>query len=184
MEAEIEGDRLSDGEIEATAMLLLLAGNETTTNLITNFVRCMVWNPEQAAMLRKQPELAREAIEETLRLRPSLRGTARRVRKEVEFLGAELVPGDAVFGWICMANRDPDLFDRPDEFDLMRKPNRHMAFAGGPHVCLGAPLARLEGRIVANELMNRTRSTELIGEPDVAPNAVLDNILSQRARVQ
>lgn len=184
MEAEIEGDRLRDDEIEATAMLLLLAGNETTTNLITNFVRCMVWNEEQADRVRAAPELARDAIEETLRLRPSLRGTARRVRSETDFLGVKLLPGDSVFGWICMANRDPELFERPDEFDLARKPNRHMAFAAGPHVCLGAPLARMEGRIAAAELMARTKSIELLGEPDVAPNAVLDNILSQRARVR
>ena len=184
MEAEVEGERLSDEEVESTAMLLLLAGNETTTNLITNFVRCMVWYPDQADLVRAQPELGPQAIEETLRLRPSLRGTARRVKQAAELLGVELEPGDNVFCWICMANRDATVFEHPEQFDVTRKPNRHLAFATGPHSCLGAPLARMEGRIAAEELMCRTRSIELVGEPVIAPNALLDNILSQRVRVQ
>lgn len=117
-------------------------------------------------------------------MRPSLRGTARRVKQAAELLGVELKPGDNVFCWICMANRDATVFERPEQFDVTRKPNRHLAFATGPHSCLGAPLARMEGRMAAEELMCRTRSIELVGEPVIAPNALLDNILSQRVRVQ
>ena len=183
MNADIDGDRLSNEELESTAMLLLLAGNETTTNLITNFVRCMTWFPEQAQLLRQRPELAPAAVEETLRFCPSLRGTARRVRRDTEVHGMRLGPGDNIFGWITTANRDPAQFERPDEFDLTRQNNRHISFAAGPHVCLGAPLARLETRLAVEQLMQRTKTIELVGEARIGPNAILDNILSQRVRV-
>jgi len=183
MNAEIDGDRLSQQDIESTAMLLLLAGNETTTNLITNFVRCMVWYPDQARLLRAKPDLVASAIEETLRYRPSLRGTARRVKQATSLHGVELGPDDNVFGWIVTANRDPARFDRPDEFDIARQPNRHLSFVVGPHVCLGAPLARMESRIAVEQLMLRTKEFELVGEPEIGANGILDNILSQRVRV-
>ena len=86
-------------------------------------------------------------------------------------------------GWIITANRDPAYFERPDEFDVTRQPNRHLAFAAGPHICLGAPLARMESRITVEQLMLHTRDIELVGDPDIAPNGILDNILSQRVRV-
>ena len=183
MTTEVEGERLSNEEIEGTAMLLLLAGNETTTNLIANFFRNMARFPDQAAMLRKNPELVRPAIEETLRFSPSLRGTARRVKQETELLGQRLMPGDAVFAWIATANRDSEVFNRPDEFDISRKPNRHIAFAAGPHVCLGAPLARLEARLTAESFANRIAKVELLSDPEIAPNAIADNTLSQLIRV-
>ena len=183
MTAEVDGDRLSDKEVEATAMLLLLAANETTTNLIGNFVRTLARHPEQAAIMRADPELAKPGLEETLRMTPSLRGTTRRVRRPVEIYGHTLEPGDAAFVWIATANRDPQVFDRPDEFDVHRKPNRHIAFAAGPHLCLGAPLARLEGRLVAELLLRRTKDIELLGDAKVAPNAIADNVLEQRVRL-
>ena len=129
MTTEVDGDRLSDKEVEATAMLLLLAANETTTNLIGNFVRTLARYPDQAAIMRADPALAKPGLEETLRMTPSLRGTTRRVRKPVEMYGHTLEPGDAAFVWITTANRDPGVYDRPDEFDVHRKPNRHIAFA-------------------------------------------------------
>ena len=183
MTTEVDGERLSDKEIEGTAMLLLLAGNETTTNLITNFFRNMANNPGQAAKLRSDEQLVRPAIEETLRYTPSLRGTARRVRQPVELHGHQLEPGDAVFTWIETANRDPDKFERVDEFDIERKPNRHIAFAAGPHLCLGAPLARLEARMVAEAFQKRVANVELLDDAEVAPNAVMNNVLSQRVRL-
>ena len=183
MTTEVDGERLTDQEIEGTAMLLLLAGNETTTNLIANFFRNMAHFPDQAAKLKENTELVRPAIEETLRYTPSLRGTARRVKQDTVLLGEQLKPGDAVFAWIATANRDEKMFDRPDDFDITRKPNRHIAFAAGPHICLGAPLARLEARLAAEAFAEHIGSVELLGEPDVAPNAIADNILSQQVRV-
>jgi len=183
MTTEVDGDRLSDKEVEATAMLLLLAANETTTNLIGNFVRTLARYPDQAAIMRAEPELAKPGLEETLRMTPSLRGTARRVRRTVEMYGHRLEPGDVAFVWIATANRDPAIFARPDEFDVHRKPNRHIAFAAGPHLCLGAPLARLEGRLAAELLLRRTKGIELLGDARVAPNAIADNVLEQRVRL-
>ena len=183
MTTEVDGDRLSDKEVEATAMLLLLAANETTTNLIGNFVRTLARYPDQAAIMRAKPELAKPGLEETLRMTPSLRGTARRVRRTVEMYGHRLEPGDVAFVWIATANRDPAIFAWPDEFDVHRKPNRHIAFAAGPHLCLGAPLARLEGRLAAELLLRRTKGIELLGDARVAPNAIADNVLEQRVRL-
>ena len=183
MTTEVDGDRLTDKEVEATAMLLLLAANETTTNLIGNFVRTLARHPDQAAIMRADPELAKPGLEETLRMTPSLRGTTRRVRKTVEMHGHTLEPGDAAFVWIATANRDPSVFENPNTFDVHRKPNRHIAFAAGPHLCLGAPLARLEGRLCAELLLRRTKDIELLGEARVAPNAIADNVLEQRVRL-
>lgn len=183
MTTEIDGDKLSDKEVEATAMLLLLAANETTTNLIGNFVRTLSRHPDQAAIMRADPELAKPGLEETLRMTPSLRGTARRVKKTVEMHGHTLEPGDAAFVWIATANRDPKVFDNPDTFDVHRKPNRHIAFAAGPHLCLGAPLARLEGRVTAELLLRKTKHIELLGETKIAPNAIADNVLEQHVRL-
>ena len=184
MNTEVEGERLSDKEVEGTAMLLLLAGNETTTNLITNFLRNMARHPDQAEKLRAHPELFKPALEETLRYAPSLRGTARRVKQSTDLLGERLEPGDAVFAWIATANRDPKFFERVDDFDIERKPNRHISFAAGPHLCLGAPLARLEGRMVAEAFASRIADIELVGEAEVAPNAIMNNVLSQRMRLR
>lgn len=183
VQADVDGDRLTQEEIESTAMLLLLAGNETTTNLITNFVRCMAWFPDQARLVRGQPELVPLAIEETLRFRPSLRGTNRRVRRPASLHGMELQPNDNVFGWIITANRDPAHFPRADTFDATRQPNRHLSFAAGPHVCLGAPLARMEARVAIEQLMARTADIELTGGAVIGPNGILDNVLSQPVRV-
>ena len=184
MTADVEGERLTDRELEGTAMLLLLAGNETTTNLITNFFRNMANHPDQADKLRNNRELVKPALEETLRYTPSLRGTARRVKRPVELLGEQLEPGNAVFAWIATANRDPNYFSDVDVFDIERKPNRHIAFAAGPHICLGAPLARLEGRTVADAFATRIADVELVGGAEVAPNAIMDNVLSQRLRLK
>lgn len=183
MTAELGGDRLSDAEVEGTAMLLLLGGNETTTNLITNFVRCMSWFPDQAELMRQDPSLVKLGIEETLRFMPPLRGTARRVKVDTELHGQKILAGEAVFGWIETANRDPAVFENVDRYDVTRRPNRHLAFAAGAHMCLGAPLARLETRLMGEELLRRVKTIELIGDAESAASGILNNVLSQRIRV-
>jgi cytochrome P450 len=183
MTADLEGDRLSDQEIEGTAMLLLLAGNETTTNLITKFVLGLACYPDQLELMRQDPSLVKMGVEETLRMMPSIRGTARRAKVHTELHGEAIAPGENLFAWISTANRDPAVFEHADEFDVTRKPNPHLAFAAGPHICLGAPLARMESRLAAQALVANVKAIELIGEPDIAPTAILDNVLSQRVRV-
>lgn len=183
MTADAKGERFTDEEIESTAMLLLLAGNETTTNLITNFIRCMVRNPQQFELLKQQPDLVDKAIEETLRLEPSLRMDARLVTEPVTLHGVDIEAGAQVAIWILAANRDPRVFERPNEFDMQREAKRHLSFAIGPHTCIGAPLARMESRIAARAIAERVRSIELVGDPEMSDNGNLNNVLHQRARL-
>ena len=180
---EADGDRFTPAEVESMALLLLLAGNDTTTNLISNFVMNMARFPDQAKLVREDPSLIPQALEETLRFTPSLLGMERFVAKETEIHGTKLKPGDTVAVWIGAANRDPRAFDRPDAFDITRKPNRHISFAYGPHMCLGAPLARMEGRIAATEIMRRSSGLELIGDPKLPGNSIINGAASQKIRV-
>lgn len=181
---EMDGDRFTDREIENTAMLLLLAGNDTTTNLIANFITNMAKFPDQAQLVRDDLSLVPQAIEETLRFSPSLLCMERFVAKPIMMHGIELVPGDVVIPWMAAANRDPDVFDRPDEFDVTRKPNRHIAFAAGVHMCLGSPLARMEGAIAAKELISRAGQIELIGPPELNANSLINGPAHQKAIIQ
>lgn len=180
---EMDGDRFSNEEIENTAMLLLLAGNDTTTNLIANFITNMAKFPEQAQQVRNDLSLVPQALEETLRYSPSLLCMERFVTKPVELHGVELQKGDTIIPWMAAANRDPKMFDRPDEFDIFRKPNRHISFASGVHMCLGSPLARLEGKIAATEFMKRSKGIELIGGPVLNGNSLVNGPAHQRARI-
>ena len=183
MAAEVDGERLSDSEILSMAMLLLLAGNETTTNLITNFVRLLDAFPEQAARLRANPDLTQGAVEETLRLRSSIRNIDRFALRDTELEGVTIPAGGLVVVWLSAANRDPAAFDDPDDFKPDRQgPFRHMAFGQGIHLCLGAPLARMETQIAARAILEQTRSIELLGPPTLGVNANFDNITRQMAK--
>ena len=179
---EIDGDRFTNDEVESTTMLLLLAGNDTTTHLISNYVTCMANHPEQADQVRQDPSLIAQSIEEVLRYAPSLLCMERGVAKPVTLHGVEIVPGDVMIAWIAAANRDPKQFERPNDFDISRRPNRHIAFGFGAHFCLGAPLARLESRIAVEELMRRTSGFELIGPAGPQKNAIIHGPAHQRVR--
>lgn len=177
IEAEVEGERLTDAEVLSTAMLLLLAGNETTTNLITNFVRLLDAFPDQAARLRADPALIDRAVEETLRLRNSIRNIDRFATRDTEIAGVPVPAGGKVVVWLSAANRDPAVFDRPDDF-LPDRPTtlKHLAFGYGMHMCLGAPLARMETRIAGRAILERTRAVEIAGPAKLGPNANFDNV--------
>ena len=179
---EVEGQRLSDDEVLSMAMLLLLAGNETTTNLITNFTRLLVAHPDQAARLRADPKMTDSAVEETIRLHNSIRNVDRFALADCEIAGQTIPKGGQVVVWLSAANRDPAQFDRPDAFIPDRQPNRHIGFGQGPHMCLGAPLARMETRIAARAILERTATIELIGPAHLGVNANFDNITRQIAR--
>ena len=182
MNSEVDGVRFSDEEIQSIAMLLLLAGNETTTNLITNFVRCMAQYTEQAEIVRNSPDLVENALEETLRFEPSIRYVERFVKIPIEIHGMKFTGGEHICLWITAANRDPRIFDNPNKFDIKRKPNRHLTFSTGPHMCLGAPLARMESRIAARAIMEQTKNIQILGKPEYAANAAFNNIFSQKVR--
>lgn len=181
-EVEVDGDRLTEAEVLSMAMLLLLAGNETTTNLITNFARLLDAFPDQAARLRADPSMADGAVEETIRLHNSIRNVDRFTLRDVTIAGTSIPQGGLVVVWLSSANRDPAQFDRPDDFLPDRSPNRHVGFGQGPHMCLGAPLARMETRIAARAILGRTRAIDFVGPPTIGMNANFDNITHQMVR--
>jgi cytochrome P450 PksS len=160
--AEEAGDALSEDELLAMVVLLLIAGHETTVHLIGNSVLALLAHPDQAARLRDDPALLRSAIEEFLRYDgPLMTSTERYTREDVTIAGTTIPHGSMVFPVLASANRDERQFARPDELDLAREPNRHLAFGLGPHYCLGAPLARLEGQIAIGTLLRRLPSLSL-----------------------
>jgi cytochrome P450 len=157
VEAEVDGERLTPDEILGFFQLLLVAGQETTTNLINNAVLCLIENPGQLARLRAAPELLPAAIEEVLRYRSPLQWVMRTPRSDVEMHGQAIPAGQLVLPAIGSANRDPRQFRDADRFDITREPNPHLAFGHGIHSCLGAPLARLEARIALAEFLERVQ---------------------------
>jgi cytochrome P450 len=163
-QAEIDGERLSQRDILGFFQLLLLAGSETTTNLITNAIICFADHPDQLALLRSRMDLLPSAIEEILRYRAPLQWMFRLTTREVGLHGQTLPTGTLLLAVIGSANRDPRAFAEPERFDITRDPNPHLAFGHGNHFCLGAPLARLEGRIALTELLCRIGDFQLAGD--------------------
>ena len=153
--AEINGEKLTPEELMSFTILLLVAGNETTTNLIGNAVRTLMDHPDELARLRANPALLQSAIEEVLRFRTPVLMTVRFLVKDYELRGQSLKAGQRVIVWMSAANRDPQEFADPDRFDITREPNNHISFGLGVHFCLGAPLARLEARVAVGELLRR-----------------------------
>ena len=156
LQASEDGDSLSDDEVMAMIFLLMLAGHDTTANLIGSSALALIEHPDQAERLRNDPELMPSAVEELLRFTtPVPCGAARTLLDDVELDGTTIPHGSKVLGMIISANRDEAVFERPDDLDLGRDPNRHLTFAFGKHFCLGNQLARLEGQIAIGELVRR-----------------------------
>lgn len=154
--AEEAGDVLSEDELLAMVFLLLVAGYETTVNLIASGTLALLQHPDQAERLRREPELAKPAIEELLRFTsPVDVATERYTRAELRIGEVTIPPGELVLAMLGSANRDERQFENPDTLDLAREPNRHLAFGQGIHYCLGAPLARVEGQIALTTLLAR-----------------------------
>ena len=172
--AEEEGDKLSPGEVVSTALLLLVAGFETTVNLIGNGTVALLGDPDSWHRLREDPALVPAAIEEMLRYDSPVQLTSRIATEDVEVGGSVIAAGRAVVVSIGGANRDPAVFEQPGEFRIGRPdPGRHLSFSLGSHHCLGAALARLEGRIAIEELTRRYPALELAARPARRPLLVL-----------
>ncbi len=172
--AEQEGDKLTHGELLATLGLLLIAGHETTVNLIGNGLLQFSRHPDQYAKLQKDPSLARSAVEETLRFDPPVQITGRIAMTDLTFDGHTLAPGSQGMCLLGAANRDPDEFgEAANVFDIERSPNNHVAFGAGIHFCLGAPLARLEAQTTFDTFARRIGPFELVEEPGYRENFVL-----------
>ncbi len=165
VEAEDEGDRLTSDETKVMLRLLLAAGNETTTHLIGNGVRALLRHPDQLALLREQPELIPSAVEELLRFDAPVQLDARIARRDLELGDVAVKEGTLVTLAIGSANRDPERFREPDRLDITRSDHPNISFGRGIHHCLGAPLARLEGRIALEVLLERFDRLEFGSRP-------------------
>lgn len=156
VQAQEEGDTLTEREFLSMVFLLLLAGHDTTSNLISSSVLALLDHPDQLQRLRDNPELIDSTVEEMLRFTtPVPCGVTRRALDDVEIAGVAIPRGSWVTGMIISANRDESVFDRADELDIGRDPNKHLSFAFGPHYCLGTHLARLEARMALAALVER-----------------------------
>jgi len=154
--ASEDGDSLSEDEVVAMVFTLVVAGYETTYHLIANGVAALLAHPDQLDLLTKEPELINSAVEEILRYTGTIGGTKPNYASEdVELGGVSIPRGAMVIPLLASANRDPDVFENPDVFDITRTPNYHIAFSKGPHFCLGANLARMETRVAIGNLITR-----------------------------
>ena len=178
VEVEERGDVLSEPELVVMCTLLLIAGHETTVNLIGNGVLALLQNPDQHARLREDPSLITSAVEELLRFDSPVQMTGRIAAQPVTFDGHSVEPGQWILPLLGAANHDPNQFRDPDRLDLSRTPNAHVAFGRGIHFCLGAPLARLEGQIAIGALVRRFPKLALAGEPIRRPQITLRGLQS------
>ncbi len=169
--AEDGGEKLTEDELIATCVLLLVAGHETTVGLISNGILALLRHPGQLALLRADPGLAAGAVEETLRYDAPVQMTARVARGGMQVGSVAAPDGALVLLLLAAAGRDPRVFADPDRFDIRRGPAGHLAFAAGPHFCLGAPLARLEATIALESFARRLKRPELNASSlDYKPN--------------
>jgi cytochrome P450 len=169
LQAHEQGDHLSEQELIVTATTLLLAGHETTVNLIGNGMLSLLRHPDQLALLREHPELVSSAVEEFLRYEAPSQMASRVASEEVEIGGQTIGRGAVLNLLLGSGNRDPAVFADPDALDITRANNRHLAFGMGMHYCLGAPLARLEGQVAIATLLRRFPQLRLSDEPAQAP---------------
>jgi cytochrome P450 len=173
LHAEVDGDRLTQQDILGFFQILLLAGSETTTNLINSAILCFMENPDQLALLRANAELLPSAIEEVLRYRSPLQWMFRLTTRDVELHGQTIPARRLILAMIGSANHDPRHFENPERFDISRNPNPHIAFGHGTHFCLGAPLARLESKIALTEFLTRVKDFQLASDQPWEPRKAL-----------
>jgi hypothetical protein len=175
--AEVDGRKLTLPELLGFAILLLIAGNETTTNLVSNATLLLDRHPEQRRRLIEDPRRISRAVEEFLRYDSPVQGLERDLTEDLEVQGRTIPKGSKLFLLISAANRDPRRFPEPQRFDVGRWPNRHLAFGFGTHFCLGAGLARLETRVAWEELLRRIPDFRVSGPVERLHSAVIRGLL-------
>jgi cholest-4-en-3-one 26-monooxygenase len=163
--AELDGEKLSESDFHFFFLLLLIAGNETTRTVTSNGMLTLLDHPDQLAQLRQDPSLLNGAVEEILRFAPAVHNFRRQATRDVEIRGRKVREDDKIVMWYPSANRDEDVFAEPDRFDIRRHPNDHVAFGVGEHFCLGANLARLELREIFRGIVERLHDVELTAPP-------------------
>ncbi|HVX19694.1 MAG TPA: cytochrome P450 [Acidimicrobiales bacterium] len=181
--AEEDGDRLNETELHSTLVLLLVAGHETTVNLITNGVHALLRNPDQRALVAADDSLVPSLVEEVLRWDPPVQIDGRTMMADVDIDGLPLAAGETVLMLLAAANRDPEVFDDPSRFDVTRTDNPHVSFGHGIHHCLGAALARAEGQVALGALIRRFPEWELAtDEVEYKENLVLRGLAALPVR--
>jgi cytochrome P450 len=178
LDVEADGDRISPDEVVDLALLLLVAGHETTVNLIGNGVLALLRAPDQLNLLRRAPDLVAGAVDELLRFDSPVQLTQRVATEDLDLVGCPVRAGDEIMLVLGAANRDPLVFAEPNRLDVTRDARRHVAFGGGIHHCLGAALARLEGEVALSALLARFPRLELAGEPLRRPTFTLRGLES------
>ena len=163
VQAEVDGERLNELEFNSFILLLCVAGNETTRTVTTNGMLSLIEHPDQRQLVVDDPSLLPSAVEEILRFNPAVHYFRRTAQQDCEIRGQKIREGDKVTLWYTSANRDEDVFDHADTFDVRRSPNDHLAFGVGEHFCLGANLARMELLAIFEELLARIPNMELAG---------------------
>ena len=162
-----DGIPLNERDFNMYFLLLVVAGNETTRHTISHSMNYLIENPQQMALLQERPDLIPWAVEEFIRMASPVYHFRRTATKDVEFNGVQIKAGQKVVPWFASGNRDSAVFDDPYKFDVTRNPNEHMSFGrGGPHLCLGNALARLEIRIMFEDLLQRVDKVERVGDID------------------
>jgi cytochrome P450 len=164
VEAEVDGDRLTEDEVIANAVVTMVGGQETTTNLIGSGMLTLLRQPDKLAELRDRPEIIESAVEELLRFESPSQHTGRICRADTVMGGKLIRKGEAVMAVMAAGNRDPERFDDPNTLDFERTDNRHLAFGWAAHFCFGAPLARMEGRIAFRKLLERLSNVALAAD--------------------
>ena len=180
--AEVDGERLSEGDLDRFFQLLMIAGNDTTRNLIANALLTLSEHPDQFARLRADLSLVPSAIEEVLRFSPSVIQFRRTATRDLELGGQKISENDKVVISYASANRDEDVFDDPGRFDITRDPNPHISFGDGTHFCLGANLARLQTRVLLTELLTRLPDIEASGPATRLRSSFMNGIKHLPAR--
>ena len=181
--ANAHDGKLSNDELFFFAFLLLLAGNETTTNMLGTLFLTLSDNPDQLRLLQERPDLIPSAIEEQLRYYSPIQGLYRTARSDYAVGSATIPAGSRVLLLWGAANRDPRQFEDPDEFRVERNPTGHVAFGSGVHLCLGAQLARLEGHTVLREIVENVDRIEIVGKPGWRTNPTLRGLTKLDVRV-
>jgi len=162
-----DGIALTERDFHTNFLLLVVAGNETTRHTITHTMNNLINNPDQLALLQERPDLIPWAVEEFLRYASPVYHFRRTATKDVDFNGVQIKQGQKLVPWFASGNRDDSVFENPNKFDVTRNPNEHMAFGrGGPHMCLGNALARIELRVMFEDLVNRVDKVERVGDVD------------------
>ena len=181
--AEVDGQYLTDDQLDRFFQLLVIAGNETTRNMLNGAILLLTENPDQMQLLRDDPALMPQAVEEILRMFPPIMQFRRTCVQDTEVGGQVIKAGDKVVLSYCAANRDPSVFPDPDKFDITRTDNPHVSFGFGTHFCLGSGVARLEGRTLLAKLLERFGKIEVTGEPVMLRSNFMNGITELPVRL-